>query len=63
MIFFADSIVRFSLERGFSEFFYIVCPVCGNASISVVRWEGGAVEERECAVCRRREGSMQSRKP
>jgi hypothetical protein len=58
MIFSADSTIRFSVERGFSETFYILCPVCWNAGIKVIRWEDGSYEESECAVCKRREESM-----
>jgi hypothetical protein len=58
MIFSADSTIRFSVERGFSETFYILCPVCWNAGIKVIHWENGSREEIECAVCRRREESM-----
>lgn len=59
MLFSADSTVRFSIVRGFSESFYIVCPVCWNAGIKMVRWEDGSVEELECSVCRRREKMME----
>ncbi len=59
MLFSADSTVRFSRERGLSESFYIVCPVCWNAGIKMVRWEDGSVEESECSVCRRREEMME----
>lgn len=59
MLFSADSTVRFSVERGFSESFYIVCPVCWNAGIKMVRWEDGSVEELECSVCRRRDEMME----
>ncbi len=60
MLFSADSTVRFSVERGFSESFTIVCPVCWNAAIKMVRWEDGSVEESECSVCRRRERMMEN---
>jgi len=51
-MFYCDSTVRFSAERGFSETFYIMCPVCWNMSIKVIRWEDGT-EEEECASCER----------
>lgn len=58
MLFSTDSTIRFGVERGFSESFYIVCPVCWNAGIKMVRWEDGSVEELECSVCRRRDEMM-----
>ncbi len=61
MIFSRDTTVRFSIERGFSESYYILCPVCWNASIKVVRWEDGFEETAECATCRRREEMMDER--
>ncbi len=59
MIFSPDSTIRFDVERGLSETFYILCPVCWNASIKIVRWEDGPEEEYECAVCRRHEEAME----
>jgi hypothetical protein len=61
MIFSADSTVRFSIERGFSETFFAVCPVCWNAGIKVIRWEDGTEETLGCATCRRMEKTMDSR--
>jgi Zn ribbon nucleic-acid-binding protein len=51
--------MRFGVERGFSESFYIVCPVCWNAGIKMTRWEDGSLEESECSVCRRRDEPME----
>jgi hypothetical protein len=53
-----DSTLRFSSERGFSESYYITCPVCWNSSIKVTEWENGAVESGECITCRRTEELM-----
>jgi hypothetical protein len=50
-----DSTLRFSIERGFSESYYILCPVCWNAGIKIIRWEDKTEEEIDCAVCERRE--------
>jgi hypothetical protein len=61
MIFSADSTIRFSIERGFSESFYVICPVCWNAGIKIIRWEDGSEETAGCATCRRREKMMESR--
>jgi hypothetical protein len=58
MIFSTDSTIRFSIERGFSESFYILCPVCWNSGIRIVRWEDGSEEVNECTVCKRRERMM-----
>jgi Zn ribbon nucleic-acid-binding protein len=55
MIFSTDSTIRFSRERGFSECFTIICPICCNASITVVHWEDGTEEITECLSCKRRE--------
>lgn len=58
MKFSVDSTLRFSRERGFSESYYILCPVCGNAGIIMTRWEDGAEETTECATCKRIEETM-----
>ncbi len=61
-----DSTLRFSLEKGFGESCYIVCPVCGNLGIKLIRWEDGTEEIKDCAVCRRMEetiGGSQADKP
>ncbi len=55
MIFSADSTIRFSIERGFSESFFIICPICSNAGIKVIRWEDGTEETLGCATCKRRD--------
>ncbi len=48
-----DSIVKYSLARGFGEFFWNSCPVCGCASIKTTFWEVGTVEQGECLICDR----------
>jgi Zn ribbon nucleic-acid-binding protein len=47
------SLLKFSLEKGFGESWWNICPVCGNASIRTVFWEDGTVEHRDCLVCLR----------
>jgi hypothetical protein len=48
-----DSIFKYSLARGFGEFFWNFCPVCGCASIKTTFWEDGTVEHGECLICDR----------
>ncbi len=48
-----DSILKYSLRKGFGEFFWNLCPVCGCASIRTTFWEDGSVEHSECLVCTR----------
>ncbi len=48
-----DSIFKYSLARGFGEFFWNVCPVCGGTSIKTTFWEDGTVEHGECLICNR----------
>ena len=48
-----DSIFKYSLEKGFGEFFWNVCPVCGGAAIRTTFWEDGTAEHGECLVCKR----------
>jgi hypothetical protein len=57
-MFSADSTLRFSIERGFSESYYILCPICWNAGIKIIRWEDKTEEEIDCAICRRRDGMI-----
>jgi hypothetical protein len=57
-MFSADSTLRFSIERGFSESYYILCPVCWNSGIKIILWEDGSEEVAECATCRRRDRMM-----
>jgi len=45
------SLLKFSLETGFGEFWWNICPVCGNASIRTVFWEDGTAEHSVCLVC------------
>lgn len=59
-MFSADSTIRFSIERGFSESFYVVCFVCQNAGIRVIRWEDGTEESTGCLTCGRLEKAMES---
>lgn len=51
-MFYDDSTIRFSHEKGFGESYYILCPVCWNSGIKVTRWEDGTEDIKECAVCR-----------
>jgi hypothetical protein len=48
-----DSIFKYSLAKGFGEFFWNSCPVCGCASIKTTFWEDGSVEHGECLICKR----------
>jgi hypothetical protein len=48
-----NSTIRFSLLKGFGEFFWNLCLVCGNASVKTTFWEDGTVEHSECLICAR----------
>ncbi len=48
-----DSVFKYSLLRGFGEFIWNSCPVCGCASIKTIFWEDGTVEHSECLTCNR----------
>jgi hypothetical protein len=48
-----DSIFKYSQSRGFGEFFWNSCPVCGCSSIRTTLWEDGTVEHGECLICDR----------
>ena len=61
MIFYADSTIRFSAERGFSESYYILCPVCWNWGINVTLWEDGSEDLSEYATCKRIADTMERR--
>ncbi|WP_333656546.1 hypothetical protein [Dissulfurispira sp.] len=54
-MFYDDSAIRFSDEKGFGESYYILCPVCWNSGIKVTRWEDGTEDVTDCAVCERME--------
>jgi len=54
-MFSADSTLRFSIERGFGGSYYILCPICWNASIKIIRSEDGTEEVIDCVVCERRD--------
>jgi hypothetical protein len=58
-MFYDDSIIRFGTEKGFSESYYITCPVCGNSSLRMTQWEDGSFCSGECTICRRREEVME----
>jgi hypothetical protein len=58
IMFSADSTLRFSIERGFSESHHVLCPVCWNSDIRIILWEDGSEDVSECATCRRRERMM-----
>ncbi len=53
-----NATLRFSPEKGFGESYFILCPVCWNASIKVFRWEDGSEEVRDCSSCSRMERLM-----
>ena len=57
-MFYDDSTIRYSREKGFGESYFIICPVCWNSGIRVVRWEDGSVDSGECITCRSREEVM-----
>jgi hypothetical protein len=57
-MFYDDSTIRFSDEKGFGESYYILCPVCWNSGIKVTRWEDGTEDVTDCAVCERMEMLM-----
>ncbi len=48
-----DSIFKYNLSKGFGEFFWNLCPICGGASIRTTLWEDGTVETGECMICNR----------
>lgn len=48
-----DSIYIYAKGKGFGEFFWNLCPACGNASVKIVFWEDGTVEHGDCLVCKR----------
>ncbi len=58
-MFYDDSTLRFSSEKGFGETYYITCPVCWNSSIKMTEWEDGSVESGECIICKRLEETME----
>jgi rubrerythrin len=51
--YFVESTLLYSDEKGFGEAYYIICPVCWNASIMFKYWEDGTEEAGECPVCER----------
>lgn len=57
-MFYCDSTIKFSDEKGFGESYYILCPVCWNSSIKVTKWEKGMEESEDCSVCERIEFLM-----
>jgi len=48
-----DSIFKYNRAKGFGEFFWNVCHICGGVSIRTTFWEDGTVEHGECMICRR----------
>jgi len=60
-MFYSDSTIWFSIEKGLGESYYILCPVCGNCGIRVLYWEDGTKEEGHCLICRRMEELMDPR--
>jgi len=57
-MFYCDSTIFFNPARGLGESYYLLCPVCGNSGIRVIRWEDGASDEGECVICKRMEELM-----
>jgi len=53
------SVLKFDNERGFSESFWNLCIVCGNASVRTSVWEDGVIEYGECLICSRMSEIMQ----
>jgi hypothetical protein len=53
-----DSTIRFDVDKGFGESYYLICPVCWNSGIKMTCWEDGTHIEEECMVCSRRERIM-----
>jgi hypothetical protein len=62
-MFYAESTIRFSDEKGFGESYYILCPVCWNCSIKITLWENGKEESKDCAICKRIESLMSKDNP
>lgn len=48
-----DSIIKYNSLKGFGEFFWNLCPICGGASIRTTFWEDGTVEHGDCLICKR----------
>jgi hypothetical protein len=57
-MFYRDSTIKFGNEKGFSESYYILCPVCWNSSIKITCWEDGTCIEEGCDVCDRIQRTM-----
>jgi Zn ribbon nucleic-acid-binding protein len=57
-MFYSGSTIVFSDQKGFGERYFIVCPVCWNASIRITLWEDGSMDEDDCGVCARMIRSM-----
>ncbi len=58
-MFYNDSTVHFSDEKGLGESYYIICPVCWNSSIRMTQWEDGSFDCEECVICKRIEEVME----
>jgi len=48
-----DSLFKYDLKKGFGEFFWNICHLCGSASIKTTLWEDGTVDHGECLTCNR----------
>ncbi len=48
-----DTILIYNLEKGFGEFFWNTCAICGGASIRTTIWEDGSEERGDCLICKR----------
>ncbi len=51
--FLKDSVFKFNPVKGFGEFFWNLCHICGGVSIRTTFWEDGTVEHGECLICNR----------
>jgi hypothetical protein len=55
-----ESVLKYNIEKGFGETFWITCPCCWSA-MKVTHWEFGTAEE-DCSVCQRMEREMEKAK-
>ena len=46
-------LLKFSLEKGFGESWWNICPACGNVSTRTTFWKDGTAEHGDCLVCLR----------
>lgn len=48
-----DSIFKYNPEKGFGEFIWNLCAICGGTAVRTTFWEDGTVEHGECLICNR----------